>query len=356
MINATVYIATFHCVPNYGAVLQTYGLYKYLRTLFKEVRVLDYRPDTLLKEYRNINWYSLGSTFMSFWSLFPFLKKKKAFRKFEKRIMLTSVSGKKPEDFISLLCDYLFVGSDQIWNPNVTCGFDSVYFGYFPMVSHPKVISYAASLGKITFSDNELTQMQEMLRTVDSISVREQEAMDLLSAKFDLKSSVVADPTILAGIDTFKELVGDVQYEHYLFVYTLTNNPSTLQVAKQVAKDKGLRIIQVNGNRKPLRKPNHTIINDAGPEEFLSLLYHSDFVVTDSFHGTVFSCLFHVPFITIPHKTRGGRMVTLLSELGLTDRLTESSAVCYEDICWTEADSKIERMRQKSIEFINQSI
>ena len=83
MIDKIAHIATFHCVPNYGAVLQTYGLQQYLKTVFKEVRVLDYRPDALLKEYKNINCYSIGSIAFSLWSLFPFIAKKRSFAKFE---------------------------------------------------------------------------------------------------------------------------------------------------------------------------------------------------------------------------------------------------------------------------------
>lgn len=354
MIDKIAHIVTFHCVPNYGAVLQTYGLQEYLKTVFKEVRVLDYRPETLLAEYKNINCYSVGAIAMSLWSLFSFLRKKIAFSEFEKRMLLSSIIGRSAEDFTNLNSDYLFLGSDQIWNPNVTRGFDPVFFGDFPMSARPRVISYAASLGKSIFSTSELEQMRLLLRNVDCVSVREKDAQDLLSRELNIVSTVVADPTILAGADVFKELIKEVKYKNYIFVYTLTNNPFTLQVAKKVAKRKALQIVQVNGSRKPLHRPGHMVINDAGPEQFLSLLYHSDFVVTDSFHGTVFSNLFHVPYITIPHKTRGGRMITLLTELGAIDRLTESSDVCNKEINWDNIDSNILRMRIKSIDFINQ--
>ncbi len=356
MIDKIAHIATFHCVPNYGAVLQTYGLQQYLKTVFKEVRVLDYRPDALLKEYKNINCYSIGSIAFSLWSLFPFIAKKRSFAKFEKRFNLSDVVGKTAEDFQGLTSDYLFCGSDQIWNPSVTHGFDPVFFGALKTNSSPKIISYAASLGKSVFSKQELFQMKTLLEHVNVISVRETDAQDLLSKELNIEATVVADPTILAGSEVFKPLVKDVRYKKYLFVYTLTNNPKTLQVAKEVAKKNGLQIIQVNGNRKPFHKPNHIIINDAGPEEFLSLLFHSDFVVTDSFHGTVFSNLFHVPYITIPHKTRGGRMVTLLTELGMLDRLIDKADVSEMSIDWTVVDNNLKRMQNKSIEFINRSI
>lgn len=356
MIDKIAHIVTFHCVPNYGAVLQAYGLQEYLKTVFKEVRVLDYRPATLLKEYKNINSYSLGSVVFSIWSLFPFMEKKRAFSNFEKRFHLSDVRGKTVDDFCDITSDYLFCGSDQIWNPDVTHGFDPVYFGKLRINGKPKVISYAASFGKSIFSKQELFQMKTLLEHVDVVSVREKEAKELLDKELNITSTMVADPTILAGSEVFKPLIKSVDYKQYLFVYTLTNNPVTLQIAKDVAKKKGLQIVQVNGNRKPFHKPNHTIINDAGPEEFLSLLYHADFVVTDSFHGTVFANMFHVPYITIPHKTRGGRMVTLLSELGMLDCLTEQADVSEKSIDWSVVDKNLLRIRKISIDFINKSL
>lgn len=356
MIDKIAHIVTFHCVPNYGAVLQTYGLQEYLKTLFKEVRVLDYRPKSILKEYKNVNYHSIGSIVYSVWSLIPFILKKREFAKFEKRLQLSCTTGKIADDFSSIKSDYLFCGSDQIWNPNVTQGFDPVFFGAFKTNSRPKIISYAASLGKNVFSKQEILQMETLLEHVDIISVREKDAQDLLAKELNINATVVADPTILAGSKVFKPLVKDVNYKKFLFVYTLTNNPKTLQVAKEVAKKKNLQIVQVNGNRKPLHKPKHVIINNAGPEDFLSLLFHSDFVVTDSFHGTVFSNLFHVPYITIPHKTRGGRMVNLLTELDMLGRLTDKPDVSEIPIDWTTVDNNLERIQKESIEFINNSL
>lgn len=357
MIDKIAYIVTFHCVPNYGAVLQTYGLQEYLKTVIKEVRVLDYRPCELLKEYKDISFYSIGSIVMSLWSIVPFLSKKRAFERFVKnKLHLSEVSGENISDFKEVFSNYLFCGSDQIWNPDVTCGFDPVFFGAFPMEGNPKVISYAASLGKNDFTQKELSQLGKLLDSVDIISVREKEAQKLLAKELDITSTLVADPTILAGADVFRTLVQGVKFKGYIFVYTLTDNPKTLYVARQVAEKKSLKIVQVNGNRKSLRKPTHIVINDAGPEDFLSLLFHADFVITDSFHGTVFANLFHVPYITIPHKTRGGRMVSLLTELNMLARLTESSEISEVPIDWSVVEGNIQRIRKESKDFIFKSL
>lgn len=356
MINKTAYIATFHCVPNYGAVLQAYGLQEYLASIFNKVCILDYRPDTLLNEYNAINFFSVGSIALSLLTLGPFLKKKRAFASFEKNLILSPISGKHIDDFSNLNTDYLFLGSDQIWNPNITHGFDPAYFGVFSMSKRPKIISYAASLGKDCFSKIELEQLNQLIKNVDMVSVREREVRELLLMKLNVKSTLVADPTILAGASVFSKLVKPVKYQNYLFLYTLTKNPITLQLANEIARKTGFQIIQVNGNRAFYQSHGHIVINDAGPEEFLSLLYNSSFVVTDSFHGTVFSNLFHIPYITVPHKTRGGRIASLLNELGMTNRLSETAKAYDEPINWDTVDFNLKRLQALSIEFINNSL
>lgn len=356
MLDKIAYIATFHCVPNYGAVLQAFGLQEYLKSLFTKVYVLDYRPDSLLHEYKNINTFSLASIGMSLWSLPSFLRKKRAFKNFEQRLNLSQHKGVKPSEFALWDADYIFLGSDQIWNPDVTKGFDPVFFGDIKGKATLKRISYAASIGKSQYTKAETEQMSNLLSRIDVVSVRETEAKSILATSFNVDSKVVADPTILAGADVFIPLVSNVPYNNYVFVYTLCNNPNTLRIAKEVADKKGLKIVQVNGNRKGLKTHPYIVLDDVGPEYFLSLLYHADCVVTDSFHGTVFSNIFHRPYITIPHKTRGGRMVTLLTGLGMMSQLSEAADAIDNDIDWTDVETHMTAMRNKSIEFIRNSI
>lgn len=352
-------IITFHCVPNYGAVLQAYALQEKLKDYFTHVELLDYTPESITKDYRNISVYSLASVVTSLWSLAPHVRKKKAFRKFSQtRLQLSDMSGRCGEKFTGYTTDYLFLGSDQIWNSQITGGFDPMYFGKFAYSGQPYVISYAASLGKNALGVRENAELHALLNEVDCVSVREREAQLLLQKQIGVHSELAVDPTILVGVDLFQSLIRPVKYEQYLFLYSLNGYSETDALAEKVARYLGLPIVEVSGRRKPIVPQKHTAIYDAGPEEFLSLLCHAKFVVTDSFHGTVFSLLFHRMFLAIPHKTRGGRLINLLDLVGIPERLTTrfDRELVLDDIAWAAVDQRLAAERGKSEAFIRRAV
>ena len=141
-------ILTFHCVPNYGAVLQTYAMQEYLKKHYDRVEVVDYRPESLLAEYRYLNFYSIYSLGATLWSLLPFWRKCRKFRAFEKKYLNLASSEK-------VSTDLLILGSDHIWNPQITKGLDPVYFGQLACEEKPVVVSYAASVGKAELETEE---------------------------------------------------------------------------------------------------------------------------------------------------------------------------------------------------------
>lgn len=361
MINKKALIVTFHCCPNYGAILQTYGLYQFLKNIFKEVEVLNYQPKSLMDEYKNINTYSLNSIVASVWALPSFLRKKKRFSKFIQRINLSSSLYSDSNQIENTSAQYCFVGSDQIWNPEITKGFDKVYFGKIAHKKTYKVISYAASFGKSEFTNNELKLLKSLLSGVDVVSVREEGAKRLLDTRLNIQSQVVLDPTLLAGCACFRPFVHNVSNAgDYLFVYTLDQKPETVirPLARKIANRQNLKIIEINGNRKALRLVEHQVIYDAGPIEFLTYLANAKYVVTDSFHGTAFSLLFHRNFITVPHKTRGSRMISLLSMVNLLNRVCSDSFDVDLDspIDWLAVDKSLSVAREQSESFIIRAV
>lgn len=358
MIRKKALISTFHFCPNYGAMLQTYALQEFLRTMFLEVRVLDYRPQYLQNQYRYINTYSFASILMSLWSLPTFFRKKMAFKRFEKNLSLTSGRFYCKEEITFQPFEYFFLGSDQIWNPDITDGFDPVYFGNIPKPSDSYTIAYAASIGKSVFTKKESTQFKQLIKGISKIAMREDDARELVRKETGEETTVVVDPTILVGGECFRKFIHSVNCSGYIFVYTLGADSRVIDVANEVAKTKGSKIIQVSGVKKGLFFSKHEVIYDAGVEDFLSLLYHADYVVTDSFHGTAFSILFHKEFITIPHKTRGGRMQSLLSKTNLLTRLSQqvSDSLLMSTIDWIDVDNRLERVRTESKEYIKSVI
>ena len=352
-------IVTFHSVPNYGAVLQAYALQEYLKTLCDKVEIVDYRPNELLHEYKRINTYSFFSIAHSLWSLFPYTKKLSKFAKFRSNFLsLSKSTGKNIEELGTITSDVVFLGSDQIWNPEITNGVDSAYFGKFKWLDQPTIASYAASVGKAEFTLEEQGKIVCLLKDVDFVSVREDEAKQLLSPYTDKEIYTVVDPTILAGRQCFDNLVNSVPLQNYVLIYSLTGNPDTEAMAVKVSKYLEAPIVELSGRRKGFVKKNHKTIYTAGPTEFVSLIANATYIVTDSFHGTAFSLLYHKKFISIPHKTRGGRIINLLSICNLSDRMTNKfeKELIDNDIRWEDVDSKIAYAKEKSEDYIKEVI
>lgn len=354
-----VSIVTFHCVPNYGAALQAYAMQEVLKRYFENVEILDYRPDRITKEYSTISCYSVFSFVMTLWSANSFVRRKKRFSQFIKKYMqLSYINGNVNENFEQYQTDMFILGSDQIWNPDITGGFDKTYFGDISCKVKPVVVSYAASIGKKSLSDGEQEKMKEMLKKVDKISVREPEAQEIVQGITRKDVSLVVDPTILAGRQYFEKFVNENKGKPYVLFYSLNGYKETEAMAEKIARYDKLQLIELSGRRKPLLKKNHRAIYDAGPKEFVSYIANADYVVTDSFHGTVFSLLFHKKIITIPHKTRGGRTKNLMCMAGLQERLTDrfDKVVVEKEINWGMVDKNLQIEREKSIDFLERCI
>lgn len=358
MSNKKALIITFQCCPNYGAMLQAYALQEYLKTLSLDVEILDYRPKSLTKQYVYINTYSIASIIMSIWSLASYYRKRQAFKRFEQYLNLTSKTYYSKNNIDLQYIDYCFLGSDQIWNPEITSGFDPVYFGNVNLSTSSKVIAYAASIGKKSFTSEEVGKFKTLITKIHRIAMREDEAQDLVLRTTGVKTLVVVDPTILAGVECFSKFISKVKYSNYVFVYRLGSDSRTIEVAYDVANRKGLKVIEISGLRKGISNPKHKVIYDAGVEDFLSFLFYADYVVTDSFHGTVFSVLFHKQFITIPHKTRGGRMKSLLSKINLLERISSeiSDDLLDNIVDWNDVDKRLEEIKAFSRTYIKESI
>lgn len=352
-------IITFHSVINYGAVLQAYGLQQVVRKYNSNVEILDYKPDYVFAKYKLISPGSVFSFFRSLFSLRVYARKKNRFEKFvNDNMTLSKMSGKCSDDFSRYYTDEIIVGSDQIWNPEITGYFDPFYFGKINEHIKCKTISYAASLGKAGITYDESSRLLELLCNIKNISVREEEAKAILEGLAVKDIEVVVDPTILAGVGCYDCFTTPQTNVEYVLLFSLTNNAEYVALAEKIAKYKHVRLIEVTNMRKPLVKKKHMVVYDAGPAEFLSYIKYASYVVTDSFHGTAFSILFHKEFQTILHNTRGGRMKTLLKSVGLSNRLSSvfTRDLLREQIDWECVEEKLVTERKKSIEFIERAL
>jgi hypothetical protein len=315
-------IITFHCADNYGAVLQAYALQTKLRELFKdaEIFVIDYRPRYILKMFSLVKTHSVLYFFNSLLQL-PFrIIIKERFKRFR----WENYSYIKVKEAVQLDC--IVCGSDQVWNPVITQGFDEHYFGLINGF-RGKTIAYAASDGGNIVRTGDRTHLQALFKNLALISVREKSTLSVLEG-FGVTGTAVPDPVLLLDKYYWSQKAARQKYHNYILIYRVLPNDNILQDAELIAQKTGKRIVELRFGipYKNMLSLKHTIVPSAGVYDFLSLFLNADFVLTNSFHGSAFSIIFNKQFCSyIINDSIQNRIVDLLSELEISDRYVQTA-------------------------------
>ena len=354
-------ILTFHCAHNYGAVLQCYATQEFLRSKGYDVEVINYRPEYLLKPYKLFDRKRISSNSpilylkMLIVQLLLLCDRYRRFRGFEKFINKHLKIGKVvTKNNIPSDCDVYLIGSDQIWNPKITCDFDPIYFANFPFAKESrKYISYAASMEVKTLCGEQIEFYKKNLNNFDALSVREIELLNLLQTLTPKKISHVLDPTLMVQTNVWDNFSSNKsEKEKYVVVYQVRNNPNTLRIAHHIANQIGakVKILVAWLQFIPVDGTNQT----ASPEEFVDTIRNAACVVTTSFHGTAFSVVFNRPFYTV--KLNDGadtRSMSLLCSLGLEDRIIEiDDSPTFTSIDYSITNQKLDKLRKESQDYL----
>lgn len=357
-------IITFSNAHNYGAVLQAWSLQTYLEKAGHQVEIVNLRLWAIDDVYamakgrkfvanavvnKMINRARIAKNCVC---NPPKFKKYLIFERFiNHKLHVTKVyrSSREVKQDLSLNYDALIAGSDQIWNSSLTNQLEPAYFLDFGP-SQAKRISYAASIGRKELPEQEKELIAHYLETLDYISVREVNAHKAIAALTDKTVEIVADPTFLLEKSDFDALKKAYPVKKpYIYVHNvhLVREDSRLnEVAEKLSKVTGLPIVS---NRKEKYFSNEAEKFLAGsPEEFIGVISEAEYVVTNSFHATVFAIIYHRNFITIPHISNPDRMQNLLRELGISNHLMKSSREIPDNL--TELDINYDRVESKKRE------
>lgn len=350
-------ILTFHCAANYGAVLQTYCLQEVLKKMGHDVYVIDYRPKYLIEPYKIFSYYSdLYSSYLAKIKGFirSFLvapirwKRNRSFSKFVNHYLnLYQLDlNNESNDF-----DAFVFGSDQIWNPKLTDGFDKVYLGDFPAAKGKKLIAFAASAGSVlNLSSGNIDYFLSRLKCFDKIFVRERSLADYINQNISHVAEVVLDPVMLGGMPVLNTLLPTANKRisadrPYLLLFQLYRNDEVAEYAVNFANKKGFDIVELAAMEESLfnRKMKQTLC----VEELLWYIEQSSYIITTSFHITVLAILLKKQFNTVSMaRDFDERALLLLKGLSLNDRMiTLDSIDNGENIDY----SKVESLRIKKV-------
>ncbi len=352
-------IVTQPLIGNYGGIIQNYALQQVLINMGHEPITLDY-----LYGYSGLTWFYAQSKQLiakfigrkQSWSI-PYAPKRnnKKINSFIDSYILHTFSFWNDYNS-SLIKRYglqaVIVGSDQVWRPKYN---PQLHSSFLKFTNHYQIkrIAYAASFGthQLEYDKTQRLMASKQLANFDAISVREHSGMTLVR-ELGAEAVSVLDPTLLLGREGFeKDLKLRCLREKDIFgTYILdSKEEDNFEIDRIKERIKCINTVHMSENMEHI-----------GPKEWIEIIMNSRFFITDSFHGTIFCILFHVPFYTILNIDRGiDRFTSLLRPLGLMNRIKKSYSEIKdidENIDWNMVDAKIADERVKSLTFLVQAL
>lgn len=357
-------ILTFHCAHNYGAVLQTYATQKLLSDAGYDVDVIDYRPDYLVKPFRRFDiarfkGKNLVSTLRHIVSEILLVPTRIArYSSFDRFISQhLRLSERVCPGNLNDKYDIVLVGSDQVWNKNITGGsYDDMYFAGFDLAE--RYVADAVSMEAETISQEDALYLKAHLDRFSAISVRESDLVSLLAEKCGINVTHIQDPVVQISPDVWYEMAKPyVHPRPYVLVYRLRDHESINPFVKKLALKLGADVVEVTpfpDGRKLFKARQCESV-----EGFLGLIAGASYVVTTSYHAMLFSVLFSRPFNCFRFDTgQDTRQSSFLKSVGLEDRMLSLGAGVPEDTgCdFTFAFECLGLLRRQSADFILNSL
>lgn len=358
-------IITLHAVRNYGSALQTYATQHIFESLGLKTEIIDYRRTALkmdsIKDILKNKQYDIKMK-IKLCLILPSTKKMNAvFEPFlQKYINLTDKVYSTDDDFLEFPVDsdIYCTGSDQVWNSGWHDGIPYPFFLSF-VPDSKLLISFSASFGKATLEQWERAPIKHLLERYDYISVRENSAVSIISDLGIDNAICTLDPTLTVDPQEWKELADAKSLNSkYILVYQLNNNKMFDEYAKKLAKKKNLKLVRVCTRYDQLRKTGKGIVIPK-IETFLSLLRDAEYIITDSFHATAFSLIFHKKFLCIYPKLYSTRLESILDMVELKSRHLldyNDFDMIDENIDYTKIDEILSENRKKTIEYLKKAV
>lgn len=288
-------IITYHRADNFGSCLQTYALQSFLNDIGFDAHIIDYHSpgqDQIYKLYHKVAGpVDLVRNLYSFIYSRSIKKGRLAFAEFRKSYLVLT------REFTDLTAlhdlnkefDFFICGSDQIWNPQ-TADFTEAYLLSF-VDDKSKCISYAPSISKSEIREEDAKLFNRYLDSFHAISVREIGGQTKLEEVIHRRVYVCPDPVLLIPRERWIGLVHNVSRKPFVFGYFIGAVSDGRKFARDFCHRNHLRLLMSYKNLRDCFSGAEKRY-DAGPLEFLSMIFHAELIVTNSFHALAFSILF----------------------------------------------------------------
>ena len=348
-------ILTFPKSPSHGCSLQMFALYKTLQSMGVEAEIISYSPPHLIhnkvKKERSVKKRISALAYkLLVKSAEPsFAKFESQLTSYPSRVATTSDELKE----IAQRYDRIVVGSDQVWNPAITDG-DLNYYLEFSSL-YERNASYAPSFGIDEVVDKK-ESITALLKNIKYLSVREEQGRKIVEDLTGRRVPIVLDPTMLLPIEEWKkqEIIGHKFNKPYVLYYTIKNSTKLRKYAEKFAESNGCILVTVGGRIKDKFDSKKHPAFGVGPGELLSLINNAAYVITNSFHGTVFSVLYNKKFKVEYSSDTNSRLINLVKILGLENCVADVEDTSYKvpELDYNSVGEKLKKEREESLNFL----
>ena len=347
---------------NYGSALQSWALSQAINKVPNcKSMLIDYCPDVLknldpLNPFANMWDKDEESRRMCELTLPAIRKNYKKFDKFYKTRFDKTKNKYTSENFNNVMVenniDGFVCGSDTIFCIDEFKGFDDGYYANYPCMKNGYSVAYAASFGDAHFNDDTYRILYDRLNNFKAIGLRENAMVDYVRNNVSIPVEKVIDPTLLLTSKEYDVLAEDrLIKEKYVLLYARRYNKKMEEYADKIAKENGWKVVEIS-----LRATNadrHQMFYEAGVEEFLSLVKNAEVVVTNSFHGAIFSVQYKRPFYVFSREQCDSKIDEVLQLFGLRDRLMiNGEENVASNINWDDVHKRIDEARNQAFDFL----
>lgn len=348
-------IITVHRAHNYGSVLQCYALQEYLKCRGHDVWIIDYRQRWTEAVYKPFSFYYIWQfakrrdihAIIGYWRerksrVYNLRQSKQRFTSFRSKFHLTKPCYRKvPRGF-----DIYLIGSDQLWSYQCVGGEDKIYTGNFKRSANSRVIGYAISAGVDSLFRFGEKGLNRILENFDKISLRETENAEIIKKITGKTLPVTIDPVLLTNAKTWDSMLNkNWQSADYIAIYQarpVSREPNYLRnKAEILAGQCNCKVVDLSDMGYPV-------------EDFISAIKYAKYVLTTSFHATVFALLMETPCYAI--KLGDGldvRYVDLLTKLGLEQELVDKNFMPVPfSVDFGKANNRLKEYKRESEKFL----
>lgn len=349
-------ILTFHRAANYGAVLQSYALQNKIQELGADCEVIDYVCEKIERNYNPSKRHS-EKLYVKVYKWIYGVKKAEqrysVFQSFLNKYINLSSKEYNQDNMIEIesIYDVVVVGSDQVWNREITGGDNAFFLEY--VSDKKKKYSYAASAGDLKVDSEETEIIREKIKDFSGVSIREENLLRAL--EIELAQSHI-DPVFLMNSNKWSAVAEKTTEKKFVLVYSVRENWELVKTAQKYAKKNKLELIYIYSHfnlkemLKVIRERCHAVVRQetVSPEAFVGLIRDAECVFTNSFHGAAFSIIFHKRFwadVTSSTGKNNKRLEELLKKFELEECSLKNNQFIPNgvEVDWNKVDHNIRR-------------